>query len=1064
MGKRQDISKVVLLGSGPIVIGQACEFDYSGTQACKALMKEGYEVILINSNPATIMTDPELATRVYIEPLKLQFVKKVLEKERPDALIPTLGGQTALNLALELDKAGVLNELGIELLGAKVETIKAAEDREEFRALLDSIGAKYPQSEMVRTFEQGLAVADRIGFPLILRPNYTLGGGGGGVAFSLEEYKGKLATALHESPTSEVLVEESIMGWKEFELEVMRDRAGTFVVICSIENIDPCGVHTGDSITVAPQQTLTDRQYQAMRDEAKKIIEAVGVETGGANIQFAVDPKTGDRLVIEMNPRVSRSSALASKATGFPIAKIAALLAVGYELDEIRNDITGTTPSCYEPALDYVVTKIPRFAFEKFAGSKDVLTTQMKSVGEVMSIGRTLKESLHKAVHSLEDHAEGFPVVSYTEDQLTYPNSNRLYCLFQAFRDGMRVEEAHHLTQITPWFLEQIKEICDFEERLQEEELTDQLLLKAKRLGFSDAGIAKWTGRSIQDVRDLRWGKGITPCFFKVDTCAGEFASSTPYLYSTYWSCQEERRPRDNIVVVLGSGPNRIGQGIEFDYSCVRSVRQLQRAGCHVVMINSNPETVSTDYDTSNELYFEPLTEEHVLEVLRYLQPRGVVCQLGGQTPISLAPSIVAQGFNLLGSSLEAIDLAEDRGQFAKVCHELQFQIPESGMASGLDEAMEIAARVGYPLICRPSYVLGGRRMEIIEAEEELQSYFDRHGAYISKAMPCLMDQFLERALEVDVDLVRGKDWSLIGGVIEHIEAAGVHSGDSMGVLPPQRLKPDTSERIERLSLALADRLGVIGFLNLQLAIKDDQIFMLEANPRSSRSVPFIAKASAIPLVDLGVMAMLGWDKNRVKPEQYRWSEVDKVSVKGVVFPFKKFAEADTILGPEMKSTGESMGRGDDYSEALLKALFSSQMTFPIKGEVFLSLRNKDKAELAPVMRDLIEMGYDLSATAGTAQFIRQLGLPVTEVKKVQEGRPHCVDRIRSGQVAVVMNTTSGRQSIETSFGIRRSCIDYSVPCITESDAAKAFLLALKKHRTGNFEVASIPKSKLVES
>ncbi|MCC7406197.1 MAG: carbamoyl-phosphate synthase large subunit [Bdellovibrionales bacterium] len=1063
MGKREDLRKIVLLGSGPIVIGQACEFDYSGTQACKALMKEGYEVVLINSNPATIMTDPELATRVYIEPLKLPFVKKVLERERPDALIPTLGGQTALNLALELNEAGILKELGIELLGARVDTIKAAEDRERFRDILDSIGAKYPKSEMVRTFEQGLQVAETIGFPLILRPNYTLGGGGGGVAFSLEEYKGKIATALHESPTSEVLVEESIMGWKEFELEVMRDKAGTFVVICSIENIDPCGVHTGDSITVAPQQTLTDRQYQAMRDEAKKIIESVGVETGGANIQFAVHPQTGERLVIEMNPRVSRSSALASKATGFPIAKIAALLAVGYRLDEIRNDITGTTPSCYEPALDYVVTKIPRFAFEKFAGSKDVLTTQMKSVGEVMGIGRTFKESLQKAVCSLEAQPEGFPVVTCTHDLVTYPNSNRLFHLYQAFRDGLSVEEANHLTQITPWFLEQIKELADFEKVLSRESLTTELIRKAKRLGFADAAIAKWSNRPVEDVRSSRWKAGIVPCYFQVDTCAAEFASSTPYFYSTYWSHPEPRTPHKETVALLGSGPNRIGQGIEFDYSCVRSVRQFQRMGQRVVMINSNPETVSTDYDTSDELYFEPLTEEHVLEVLRYVEPKGVICQLGGQTPINLAPSIVANGFAIIGSSLEAIDLAEDRGRFAQVCKELQFKIPESGMAADLSEARTIAARVGFPLICRPSYVLGGRRMEIIETEDELTSYFERHGAIFTKKVPCLMDQFLDRALEVDVDLVRGSDWSLIGGIIEHIEAAGVHSGDSMGVLPPQRLKPETSERIEALSLSLADRLGIVGFLNLQLAVKDDEIFMLEANPRSSRSVPFIAKASAIPLVDLGVMAMLGWNRARVRPERFKWSEVDKVSVKGVVFPFKKFPEADSILGPEMKSTGESMGRGDDYSEALLKALFSSQMTFPSHGEVFLSLRSKDKSELAPVMRDLVEMGYTLSATSGTAQFISQLGLPVTEVKKVQEGRPHCVDRIRSGQVAVVINTTSGRQSIETSFGIRRSCIDYSVPCITESDAAKAFLLALKKHLTGNFEVACLPATKLFD-
>ncbi|MBK7844703.1 MAG: carbamoyl-phosphate synthase large subunit [Bdellovibrionales bacterium] len=1058
MGKREDLKRIVLIGSGPIVIGQACEFDYSGTQACKALMREGYEVILINSNPATIMTDPELATRVYIEPLKVPFVRRILEKERPEAIIPTLGGQTALNLALDLDREGILKELNIELLGARVESIKAAEDREIFRSLLDKIGAKYPRSEMVRTFEQGLRAADDLGFPLILRPNYTLGGGGGGIAYSLEEYKMKIAGALHESPTSECLVEESILGWKEFELEVMRDKDGTFVVICTIENLDPCGVHTGDSITVAPQQTLTDRQYQEMRDEARKIIDSVGVETGGANIQFAVHPETGERLVIEMNPRVSRSSALASKATGFPIAKIAALLAVGYTLDELRNDITGSTPSCYEPALDYVVTKIPRFAFEKFPGSKDSLSTQMKSVGEVMSIGRTFKESFHKAIHSLDESDVGFPVVSFNEDLVTYPNSQRIFQVFQALREGMSVEEICRLTQITPWFIEQIKEIADYEALLTTSVIDENVLLKAKRLGFSDAAIARLAGVDKFEMRNRRHEYGIHPAYFNVDTCAGEFFSNTPYLYSSYWSSQSPREQTKDAVVILGSGPNRIGQGIEFDYSCVRSVAQLQKAGCHVVMINSNPETVSTDYDTSDELYFEPLNEEHVLEILRYVNPKGVVCQLGGQTPISLARMIVENGFHLLGSTLEAIDLAEDRGLFAKVCTELAFQIPKSAMVSDLEGALSVAQEIGYPLICRPSYVLGGRRMEIIEEEDELKSYFSRHGAYISSKIPCLMDQFLDRALEVDVDLVRGKDWSLIGGVVEHIEAAGVHSGDSMGVIPPQRLRDDTLERIEQLSLELAERLGVIGFLNLQLAIKDDEIFMIEANPRSSRSIPFIAKATGIPLVDLGVLALLGWERARVRPERFNWRDISHVAVKGVVFPFKKFAEADSILGPEMKSTGESMGRGADYSEALLKALFSSQMTFPMDGEVFLSLRDKDKTELAPVIRDLCDMGYTLSATSGTATFIKSLGLPVTVVKKVQEGRPHCVDRIRSGEVAVVINTTSGRPSIETSFGIRRSCIDYSIPCITESDAVRAFLIALRKHHSGDFDVFSLPK------
>lgn len=1057
MPKRQDIQKVVILGSGPIVIGQACEFDYSGTQACKALMGEGYEVILINSNPATIMTDPELATRVYIEPLKLPFVKKILQKERPDALIPTLGGQTALNLALELDKDGILKELGIELLAANPEVIRRAEDREEFRKILDSVGAAYPRSEMVKTFEQGIKIGEEFGLPIILRPNYTLGGGGGGIAYSLEEYKTKLALALHESPTSEVLIEESILGWKEFELEVMRDRAGTFVVICSIENLDPCGVHTGDSITVAPQQTLSDAEYQLMRDEARKIIDAVGVETGGANIQFAVHPKTKERVVIEMNPRVSRSSALASKATGFPIAKIAALLAVGYELEEIKNDITGTTPSCYEPALDYVVTKIPRFAFEKFPGSKDVLSTQMKSVGEVMGIGRTLKESLNKALLSMEADPRGFKPVNFSEDFLTYPNSERIHYLFQAFLENYSLEQVEEWTQINPWFLEQIREIAQMAIEINKAGKPDyELVEKAKRMGLSDAFIAHYLNCTESEVRRFRWENDLRPAYFQVDTCAGEFASETPYFYSTYWSKPQPRRSEKNTVVLLGSGPNRIGQGVEFDYSCVRSVRQFQRSGWRVAMVNSNPETVSTDYDTSDELFFEPLSEESVLEILRYLQPKGFVAQLGGQTPINMAPTFVKEGFELLGSSLEAIDLAEDRGRFVEICQASGFRVPQSGMAGSLELALGIAERISYPIICRPSYVLGGRRMELVENAEELKSYFERHAAFISEKSPCLMDHFLERALEVDVDLVRGKDWTVIGGIIEHIEAAGVHSGDSMGVVPPQRLKEETCEKIEELSVQLADKLGVIGFLNLQLAIKDDEIYMLEANPRSSRSVPFIAKATGIPLVDLGVRAMLCESRESVKPGQYNWKNLDLVSVKGVVFPFKKFSESDSILGPEMKSTGESMGRGKDYSEALLKALFSSQMKMPLAGEVFFSLRDKDKEELLPVAQGLAEMGYQISATGGTAKYFEEKGLPVEAVKKVHEGRPHCVDRIRSGQVAIVINTTSGRQSIEASFGIRRSCVDYSVPCITESDAAQAFLMALKKHRSGDFDVFSL--------
>ncbi|MCB0412849.1 MAG: carbamoyl-phosphate synthase large subunit [Bdellovibrionales bacterium] len=1053
---RSDIKKVVILGSGPIVIGQACEFDYSGTQACKALMKEGLEVVLINSNPATIMTDPDLASKVYIEPLKVPFIKKVLEKERPNAIIPTLGGQTALNLALELEKEGILRELNIQMLGAKKEVIEAAEDREKFRNILDKIGAQYPKSFMVHTLDEGMGVVDDVGFPIILRPNYTLGGGGSAICYSLEEYKLKLAHGLHESPTSEVLVEESILGWKEFELEVMRDKAGTFVVICSIENIDPCGVHTGDSITVAPQQTLTDREYQEMRTEACKVIEEVGVETGGANVQFAVCPDTGKRVVIEMNPRVSRSSALASKATGFPIAKIAALLAIGYELKDIQNDITKTTPSCYEPALDYVVTKIPRFAFEKFHGVEDSLGTQMKSVGEVMAIGRTFKESFQKALLSLEKSEVSAPKVIYSESKLTYSNSQRIFHIFQAFRDGFSVSEINEKTKIAPWFLEQIKTLVDFESKLFSNELNLELLRQAKKLGFSDAHIAEICLMEKRQVTKLREENGLFPRYFQVDTCAGEFQSQTPYFYSTYWASPLGFSDGENTVVLLGSGPNRIGQGIEFDYSCVRSVKRFQKEGFKVVMVNSNPETVSTDYDTADELYFEPLTSEHVGEVLRHTQPKGFVSQLGGQTPILLSKALTQSGYKMLGTSLQSMDLAEDRVQFVNICRKLNFKIPRAGTATDLNSALKLAEEIGYPLMCRPSYVIGGSRMEIVESEEDLVSYFERRGAGFTEEAPCLMDEFLERALEVDVDLVRGIDWVVIGGIIEHIEAAGVHSGDSMGVLPPQRLKHETSLKIEQLCRDMAEELKILGFLNLQLAIKNDEIYMIEANPRSSRSVPFIAKAGGVPLVDLGVKAILGKDVQEVHADQYNWRNLKNVCVKGVVFPFKKFSEADSILGPEMKSTGESMGRGLTYSEALLKALYSSQVNLPDQGEVFLSWREKDKVELLPVAKDLAAMGYTLSATSGTADFLSQHNLSVEKVNKVLEGRPHCVDRIRSGRVSFVINTTSGRDSIEASIGIRRSCVDYSIPCITESDAAIQIVDALKDKAKGKFDVAPL--------
>ena len=839
----------------------------------------------------------------------------------------------------------------------------------------------------------------------------------------------------------------------------MRDYRGTFVVVCSIENLDPCGVHTGDSITVAPQQTLSDLEYQHMRDEACKIINEVGIQTGGANIQFAVHPTTRERVVIEMNPRVSRSSALASKATGFPIAKIAALLAIGYSLDELKNDITKVTPSCYEPALDYVVTKIPRFAFEKFQGSRDSLTTQMKSVGEVMGIGRTLQESLMKALSSLEKNPQGIPEVALEVGKVSYPNSQRIYHLFQAFRDGKDVAEIEELTRINPYFLEQIESLVRFEKHFTVEftEKNSELLLKAKRKGFSDARLAALVGKTERQVRQVRETLKILPSYLQVDTCAGEFESSTPYFYSSYWPRTSAKVESQNAVVIIGSGPNRIGQGIEFDYSCVRGVKGFQKNGCKVVMVNSNPETVSTDYDTSDVLFFEPLTAESLIEIMRFMKPRGFVAQLGGQTPINIAPELVKAGFNLLGSSLETIDLAEDRGLFSKICRELKFEIPNSAMAASLTDALSYEEKVGYPMICRPSYVLGGRRMEVIENRDELLSYFQRHKDYIAEDKPCLMDQFLAGALEVDVDLVRGPDWTVIGGVVEHIEAAGVHSGDSMGVLPPQRLKDETCQRIENLSRQLADRIGVIGHLNLQLAVKEDIVYMLEANPRSSRSVPFVAKATSIPLIDLGVAAMLGKKKSELKLQNLNWRQTDSVSVKGVVFPFKKFPEADSLLGPEMKSTGESMGRGRNYSEALSKAFLSSHIRLPKMGQVFFSLRDKDKESMLGLARELQKMGYGVSATTGTAHFFNEKGVNCLSLRKVDEGRPHCVDKIRSGEVAFVINTTSGRRAIEASFDIRRACTDYNIPCLTESDAAEAFILALKNERNESIGVDPLP-------
>lgn len=1040
--------KLLIIGSGPIKIGQACEFDYSGTQACKALKEKGYEVLLVNSNPATIMTDPNVADKIFVEPLTLTYLEKIIETERPSQIIPTLGGQTALNLALELAEAGVLKKYNVKLLGASPEVINKAEDRDLFNKVLDKVGASYAKSFMVKTFEQGLKEIKTLEFPVILRPNFTLGGGGGGVCYSLEEYRQKLTKGLHESPTSEVLVEQSLLGWKEFELEVMRDKNGTFVIICSIENIDPCGVHTGDSITVAPQQTLSDYEYQEMRDEARKIVEEVGVETGGANIQFAVDPVTKKRIVIEMNPRVSRSSALASKATGFPIAKIAALLAVGECLDKLLNDITKSTPSCYEPALDYVVTKIPKFSFEKFFGSEDLLSTQMKSVGEVMGIGRNFKESFVKAFRSLEANSLFGKIETYSKDKISYPNSQRFFHIVKALQNGVSVEEIVRWTKISPWFIEQIDQIVKTADALKNN--LEENYLKAKKTGLNDLQISFLSGQPYE--KTLQISQKHQPAYLQVDTCAGEFESETPYLYSTYWSQEDALKkllPKgERPFVVIGSGPNRIGQGIEFDYCCVRAVKKLKAMGHKVVMVNSNPETVSTDYDTSDILFFEPLDAEGVINVLKSVQPAGVFCQLGGQTPIHLAKSIEDAGFKLVGTPMSIIDRCEDRYHFAQICKELDVKVPDSSVVSSFEEAKIFAEEVGLPVICRPSYVIGGQRMEVIENYEGLSKYFEEHIRTFGKNNPCFVDQFLEGALEVDVDLVCFADEVFVGGIVEHIEVAGVHSGDSMGVFPPQRLKVETKKKIEEVCKRLAKNLEISGFLNVQLALKNDEIFILEANPRASRTIPFIAKALGVPLVDYAVLAMMG-EKCPEELKEINWFEVKNVAVKGVVFPFNKFPESDSLLGPEMKSTGESMGRDKTFAAALLKAFQGAGVKIPEKGEVFLSLRDKDKKDLLPTIKILKEMGYTLSATWGTTAFLKENGVECLGINKVLEGRPHCVDRIRSGEVVLVINTTSGKQAVEASYSIRRSCIDFSIPCLTESEAAKAYILALRQKRSG---------------
>jgi carbamoyl-phosphate synthase large subunit len=1061
MPRRTDLERILIVGSGPIVIGQACEFDYSGTQACKVLRREGFHVSLVNSNPATIMTDPEFADRTYIEPLTPESVLAVIEREHPDVLLPTLGGQTALNVAVALAESGDLARLGVGLIGAGLDAIHRAEDRSGFRTTMREAGLEVPSAGTAGTVAEALALGEELGFPVIVRPSFTLGGGGSGFAADASRLEPLAARGLDVSPVTEILVEESIAGWKEFELEVMRDAADNAVVICSIENVDPMGVHTGDSITVAPAQTLTDREYQRMRDAALACIRAIGVETGGSNVQFAVDPRTGRQVLIEMNPRVSRSSALASKATGFPIAKIAALLAVGYTLDEITNDITGETPAAFEPTLDYVVVKVPRFAFEKFPEADPVLTSTMKSVGEVMAIGRTFKEALGKAWRSLERAGADLGVADPAGGagpslaDLSVPTEGRLHLVEAALGAGYSVDEVAAASGIDPWFVDQIAQVVEQAGELAGRELDSlrsEELLRSKRLGLSDRRMAALTGSGEAEVRARRTALGVRPVFKTVDTCAGEFPARTPYHYSTYEEEDEVRRAERPRVVILGSGPNRIGQGIEFDYACVHAAYALTDAGYEAVMVNSNPETVSTDYDTSSRLYFEPVSTEDVLAVCEAEDPVGVICQFGGQTPLRLAHDLEAAGFRVLGTPPAAIDLAEDRGKFAEVLRELGIPAPPHGEARDLDEARAIAARIGYPVVVRPSYVLGGRAMEIVYGEDELEG-FVATAAEASPDHPVLIDRFLEGAIEVDVDAVSDGSDVFVGAVMEHIEEAGVHSGDSSCQIPPATLSDEELDEVERIVRTLARRLGVVGLINLQLAVKDERIWVLEANPRASRTVPFVSKAVGVPLAKVATLVLLGRtledlaaaDVVPADPRHYR--HLPYTAVKAAVLPFGRFPGVDTILGPEMKSTGEVMGIDADPGRALAKALVASGAALPREGTVFVSVANRDKRAISFPTRRLADMGFRLLATKGTAGVLERAGIPVTRVSKVSEGGRSVVDLIGAGEVDLVINTPFGRGPRTDGYLIRTAAAQAQIPCVTTLPGVMAALRGVEALR-----------------
>ena len=1090
MPKRTDLKSILIIGAGPIVIGQACEFDYSGVQACKALRAEGYRIILVNSNPATIMTDPEVADATYIEPITPELVAKIIEKERPDALLPTMGGQTALNCALALEKAGVLEKFGVEMIGARAEVIEKAEDRQKFRDAMDKIGLESPRSHVANTMPQALAGLDIVGLPAIIRPSFTLAGTGGGIAYNMEEFKEIVERGLDASPVSEVLIEESVLGWKEYEMEVVRDKADNCIIICSIENIDPMGVHTGDSITVAPALTLTDKEYQWMRWASIAVLREIGVETGGSNVQFAVNPKDGRMVVIEMNPRVSRSSALASKATGFPIAKVAARLAVGYTLDELMNDITGATPASFEPTIDYVVTKIPRFAFEKYPGAEPYLTTSMKSVGEVMAIGRTFKESCQKALRGLETGLSGFDEIALAGADakdpgevkaavvraLNQPTPDRLRVIAQAFRHGLSVEEINAACSYEPWFLRQIAEIIEAEAVVRKNGLpADAPSLRAlKAMGFSDARLSALTGENENALRARRRALGVRPVYKRIDTCAAEFFAKTPYMYSTYETgllgqepeCESQPSAAKKAVI-LGGGPNRIGQGIEFDYCCCHAAFALAEIGVESIMVNCNPETVSTDYDTSDRLYFEPLTAEDVLELLETEKANGtllgVIVQFGGQTPLKLAQALEDAGIPILGTSPDAIDLAEDRERFQKLLHEIGLVQPINAIARSAEEAFTAAHQVGYPVVIRPSYVLGGRAMEIIRDDEQLARYV-RDAVQVSGSSPVLIDQYLSRATEVDVDAIFDGEQVYVAGIMEHIEEAGVHSGDSACSLPPWSLKPETVAELARQTEAMARALNVRGLMNVQFAIEEPhsaepRIFVLEVNPRASRTVPFVAKAIGAPLASIAAKVMAG---EKLSGFALPGPSSDHIAVKEAVFPFARFPGVDTVLGPEMRSTGEVMGldwrrEGEPLSAAFARAFAKSQIAggalVPTDGAVFVSVKDADKPFILEPVRLLSELGFKIIATGGTADYLEAQSVVLERVKKVIEGRPNIVDKMKNGEVQLVFNTTEGRQSLQDSFSIRRSALMLKIPYYTTAAGALAAAQAIGSVKTGTLEV-----------